>query len=162
MKSTTTLRHAFTFYQNKGGQLSYSQFRDVCHLFNKKAVTELLKGNRIFMKNRLGYLQVVRIPRSYHKPRVNWGESKKYREELLAEGKKLYNKKTGEGQKWLIYYTDEFFVRYYWSKKNASIKNKTLYRFDPSRGAIGAKTQLNQLLESDELAYLNFTEIQHV
>ena len=157
-----TLKQAYDLYTADGGTLPYRKFRDVCELFNKKAVKKLLEGKRIFMKNRLGYLQIIRIPRNYNRPRVNWGESYKYRDELLAEGKKLYDKDSGEGHKWLVYYTDDFFVRFHWSKKNCSVKNKTFYRFDPTRGKVGAKEQLAELLSNDDLAYLNFVESKYV
>ena len=78
------------------------------------------------------------------------------RKELLSEGKELYNSETGKGIKWHIYHTDEFYCKFYWRKGKCLIPNKSVYRFDATRGIKGNKEKLVNLLKTDELSYLNF------
>ena len=75
---------------------------------------------------------------------------------LLKEGKDLYNSKTGKGENWYIYHTDPFYCKYYWRKGKCKIPNKSVYRFDATRGIKGNKEKLIYLLKNDELAYLKF------
>jgi hypothetical protein len=75
---------------------------------------------------------------------------------LLDQGVKLYDSSTGEGEKYHVYYTDKFYCRYLWTKSKCKVKNKTVYRFDASRGRKGNKEKLIHLLKTDDLAYLRF------
>ena len=78
------------------------------------------------------------------------------KKELLEEGQLLYSPKTGKGVKWHIYHTDEFYCKYYWRKGKCKIPNKSVYRFDATRGLKGNKEKLINLLKTDDLAYLKF------
>ena len=80
----------------------------------------------------------------------------KYKKELLEDGQLLYNSETGKGVKWHIYHTDEFYCKYYWRKGKCKIPNKSVYRFDTTRGVKGNKEKLIHLLKEDDLAYLKF------
>lgn len=148
--------------QMYSGPLTEEEFKKVCRVFNKKAVDALLEGKRIDLPHRLGYFQIIRIPRNFKKPRVNWGASNKLKQQLLDEGKELYDDSTGKGEKWIVYYTDDFYCRYYWSKKHCKVRNKSVYKFVPTRGKVGAKQKLIDLLKRDELAYLSFMEVSRV
>ena len=108
------------------------------------------------MGNNLSTLSIVRKDRDPRSPRIDWGESNKYKKELLKEGKDLYNSETGKGIKWHIYHTDSFYCKYYWRKGKCKVSNKSVYRFDATRGIKGNKEKLIYLLKNDELAYLKF------
>ena len=108
------------------------------------------------MGSNLSTLSITKVERDPRSPRVDWGESNKYKEELLKEGKELYNSKTEVGEKWHIYYTDKFYFKYYWIKGKCRIPNKSVYRFTPTRGLKGNKEKLTNLLKEDDLAYLKF------
>lgn len=157
-----TLTQAYEYYKQKGGELSYRDWRDICESFNEKAVDSMLEGKRIELFGNMGYLQVIRIPRNFNKPRVNWKASYELRDKLLEEGKKLYDDETGEGEKWIVYYTDDWYLRYYWSKKYCRVKGRSVYRFVPTRGKVGAKNKLADLMKDDELAYLKFAKSSDV
>ena len=113
----------------------------------------ILDGKEFNMGYNLSTLSVVRMERDPRNPGIDWGESNKYKAELLAEGTELYNKDTDEGIKWHIYYTDSEYLKYYWRKGKCKVKNKTVYRFDATRGVKGNKGKLKEL---DELDYLKF------
>ena len=113
-------------------------------------------GKEFNMGSNLSTLSIIRRERDPRSPRINWGESNKYKKELLEESKNLYDSKTGKGENWYIYYTDPFYCKYYWRKGKCVIKNKSVYRFDATRGVKGNKEKLINLLKEDDLAYLKF------
>ena len=131
-------------------------FKEVCAEFNIGIIEEILDGKTFNMGHNLSTLSVVRVSRDPRSPRVDWGESNKYKKELLEEGKDLYNSETGDGEKWHIYYIDEFYCKYYWKKGKCRIPNKSVYRFTPTRGMKGNKEKLITMLKKDDLAYLKF------
>lgn len=130
--------------------------RDICEEFNIKIINHILEGGVFNMKSNLAYLSIRCIERNPRKPTVDWWESNKYKSELLAEGKQLYDSNTGEGEQWLIYYTDPWYCKFHWEKHKCKIPNKTAYRFTPTRGIKGNKEKLSKLLKTDDLAYLRF------
>ena len=131
-------------------------FKSVCSDFNMMAIDYILEGGKFNMGNNLSYISILRIDRNNAKPAIDWGESNKYKKELLEEEKELYNSETGEGEKWHIYYTDSEYCRYYWNKSGCKVQNKSVYKFVPTRGLKGNKEKLTALLKEDELAYLKF------
>jgi hypothetical protein len=131
-------------------------FTDLCSDFNMLIMDYILDGKEFNMGSNLSSLSVVRRDRDPRSPKIDWGESNKYKKELLTAGKPLYDKETGEGVQWHIYHTDGFYCKYYWRKGKCKIKNKSVYRFDATRGLKGNKEKLINLLKEDELAYLKF------
>lgn len=130
--------------------------RDICEEFNIEIINHILEGGVFNMKSNLAYLSIRCIERNPRKPTVDWWESNKYKAELLAEGKQLYDSNTGDGEQWLIYYTDPWYCKFHWEKHKCKIPNKTAYRFTPTRGLKGNKEKLSKLLKEDDLAYLRF------
>ena len=141
---------------NSENPVDYSTFRNICSDFNILIFDYILEGKEFNMGNNLSTLSIIRRDRDPRSPRINWGESNKYKKELLKEGKKLYDSETGEGESWYIFYTDEFYCKYYWRKGKCNIPNKSVYRFDATRGLKGNKDRLIRLLKEDDLAYLKF------
>jgi len=143
-------------YVNEYGDIDKSLFSTICHEFNIMIIDYILEGKEFNMGNNLSTLSIIKKDRDPRSPRLDWGESNKYKKELLEEGQKLYNSQTGEGTKWHIYHTDEFYCKYYWRKGKCKIPNKSVYRFDATRGIKGNKEKLIHLLKEDDLAYLKF------
>lgn len=151
------LDQLYNYYLEQGGTLPEKTYKTICKEFNQAVIDDIiLQGDKFKMGNHLSTLSILRIDRSYKKPTIDWAKSKRYRKELLDEGEELYNKETGEGVKWYIYYTDEHYFRFYWNKARCKVKNKTVYSFHPTGGRVGNKTKLKQLLANDDLAYLRF------
>lgn len=116
-----TLRNFYKNYKSHGGNLKEPVFRKIIKTFLKNAVDSLIEGNRLKLGYNLGLFEIVKIKRSFKHPVVNWGESNKYKQRLLDEGKPLYDKDTKEGFQWLIYYTDPLYYGFNWRKEK--IKN---------------------------------------
>ena len=151
-----TLRNITKKYIKEYGDIDTNLFRDICSEFNILSMDYILDGKELSMGNNLSSLSITRQERDPRSPRIDWGESNKYKAELLKENKQIYNSETGEGVKWHIYYTDEFYCKYYWKKGKCKVKNKSVYRFDATRGVKGNKEKLIHLLKTDDLAYLKF------
>tara|TARA_R110002051_G_scaffold190756_1_gene259654 strand:+ start:35 stop:526 length:492 start_codon:yes stop_codon:yes gene_type:complete len=141
--------------------VDYTTFKNIIVKFNTSIVDSLLKGGTFNMGNKLSTLSIWRRKRDPRTTRVNWRESLAYKKELDTKGISLYNKETGEGEKWLIYFTDSQYFRFRWHKDKCMVKNKTVYRFDPTRGKKGNKEKLTKLIKEDDLAYLRFKEYKN-
>ena len=131
-------------------------FKQICEEFIMLIVDSILDGGEFSMGSNLSTLSIRRIERNPSKPTIDWWESNKYKQELLAEGRELFDADTGEGEKWFIYYTDPWYCKYHWQKSRCKISNKSAYRFTPTRGIKGNKEKLTKLLRDDDLAYLRF------
>lgn len=139
--------------------LPYKIVKELSERFNEEVMNKVIYEGRPFeMGSFLSVIQVVRRKRDPKKKVPNWKLSRKVKEELIAEGKELYNDDTGKGYKWLVYYTDSYYCRFYWSKWHCRVPNKGAYRFTPSRGIKGVKTKLKKFLRKDDLNYKTFKE----
>jgi hypothetical protein len=152
-----TLRDVYKAYSRECKQpVDSLTFRDICSQFNIEIMDYILEGKEFNMGHNLSTISITRHDRDPRNPRIDWGESNKYRKELLAEGKDIYDSDTDKGENWFIYHTDPFYCKFYWNKGRCKIKNKSVYRFDATRGIKGNKEKLIKLLKTDELAYLKF------
>ena len=153
---THNLNEIYKDYCNVHGEIDKALFTDICHQFNIMIMDYILEGKEFNMGNNLSTISIIRRDRDPRSPRIDWGESNKYKQELVANNKTLYDPLTNKGTKWYIYYTDPFYCKYYWRKGKCTIPNKSVYRFDATRGLKGNKEKLINLLKEDELAYLKF------
>ena len=151
-----TLTNIYNDYVQEHDHIDRLIFKNLCEEFNIMIINYILEGKEFNMGNNLSTLSIVKQDRDPRSPRLDWGESNKYKNQLLEEGQLLYNTETGKGVKWHIYHTDEFYCKYYWRKGKCKIKNKSVYRFDATRGIKGNKEKLIALLKEDDLAYLKF------
>ena len=140
-----TLQNIYEDYVEEYNEIDKSLFKDICEEFNIMIMDYILDGKEFNMGNNLSTLSIIRRDRDPRSPRLDWGESNKYKKELLEEGQKLYDSETGEGIKWHIYHTDEFYCKYYWRKGKCKVKNKSVYRFDATRGVKGIKEKFINL-----------------
>ena len=119
------------------------QFKYVVDEYFKRVVQSILEGKTYNMGHRLGKFRIKKIKRTYNKPIVDYYETKK----MFKEGKNV-----------VVYYTDEYWYRYYWEKRVCQVKNKTVYSFKPTKGASGNTKKLVAKLKGDEFAYLLYSE----
>jgi len=152
-----TLKAIYDDYQIKyDDSIDAKTFRDICSDYNMIVMSNVLEGKTFNMGYNLSSIYIVRVRRDPRTPRIDWGESNKYRDELIKKGLPLYDNITEKGRKWYIYYTDDFYCKYHWNKGKCKIPNKSVYRFDATRGVKGNKGKLITLLRKDDLAYLKF------
>lgn len=154
-----TLNDIYRFYKAEGGTLHKSVFKNLCQDFNIRVMNQIIYDAKEFdMGNNLSTLSILRIKRNpLAKPAIDWKASNDYREELELKGEKLYDPKTGEGTKWLIYFHDqEWYCRFYWRVNYAKVKNKRTYKFIATRGDKGNKTKLIKHLRENDINYVKY------
>lgn len=151
-----TLKAVYKHFKEHNKAVPFCTFSEICSEFNTGVMEELLQGKEFNMMHNMGQLSILQVARDPKKQTVNWGETLRYKKELLAQGVELYDSSTGKGTKWQIYYTDKYYYEYHWSKYRCKRKNKSAYRFEATRGIKGNKEKLVSLLQSDDLAYLRF------
>jgi len=151
----------YAYYIKGGGTLSWEQWRDAISSFNEAAMDSIIyDGRELEMGFNLSRLSILRIDRNHAAPRVDWIATKNLKAELLAEGKTLMSDENPDGAPYLVYYTDDWYCRFFWEKRNCKIRNKSAYRFDASRGLKGNKGKLIRLLKTDSLAHLKYEKVE--
>ena len=138
--------------------VEFKVFKEILTKFNCGSMDHLLEGGSLNMGSKLSTLKIVRRKRDPRSQRVDWNTSLGIKKEILREGGKLYNSETGEGEKWLAFFTSERYFKFYWHKEECLIKNKSVYSFAATRGKKGNKERLTSLIKNDDLAYLRFKQ----
>lgn len=140
-----TAKDMYRYYRqnNPGTDVTYTQFKYIISRFNKIAAAKILEGETLNLGNRLGKIRIRRVKRNHNKLSVDWMATNR----LKADG---INK--------LVYFTDEYWYRWYWEKKACQIPNKSVYKFRPTGGDHGNRKALARLLKGDEFSHLNFKE----
>ena len=120
-------------------KVGYKKYRSICEDFNKLIIDEiLLKAKEFKMPYRLGSLRILKKEMNYsvgkNKLKINWFETNKNK-------KVIYH---------LNDHTDGFNYRWFWSKKKAIVKNKTIYSFQATRTN---KRRLAGLLKTKQVDY---------
>lgn len=158
LKSTYNKKDIYEFYSGTlEGTIDRKTFHNLCKDFNSAVMDEIIVEGKEFNQGyNLSSISILRLERDWSKKQIDWEASKKYRQELLGEGKELYNSDTDEGEKWFIYHTDKWYCRFYWKKKICSVPNKSVYRFKPTGGKRGNKTKLKEHMKKDDLAYTKY------
>lgn len=129
--------------ENPDTQITYSLYKHIISRFNKRVSEEILEGQVFNMGQRLGTIRIKKIPRTFNKPTIDWGET---------------NRLKKQGIKQLVYYTDDYYYRWNWDKHRCLVKNKSVYTFAPTAGQKGNRKKLVQKLKTDEFAYLNYKQ----
>lgn len=128
-------KDVYKYYKKKYNQAEepYWLFKEVIARFNKKCADAVIWGQVFNFGSRLGHLVIKKIRRNYEKPVVDWGESKRIKAELLSLGKIPRNADNPDGEDWLVYYSDPWYLRWGWVKKRiCRVKNQTVYKFVPT------------------------------
>jgi len=85
-----TLRDVYKEYSKEcKNPIDSLTFRDICSDFNIGIMDYILEGKEFNMGSNLSTISITRHDRDPRNPRIDWGESNKYRKELLAEGKRF-------------------------------------------------------------------------
>lgn len=147
-----------TYRETSEFPVEYAVFKEIIVEFNCGIMDFILDGGVFNMGNKLSELFICRRKRDPRVNSVNWNLSLKEKKKILEEGKELFDAETGKGEQWLIYYTDPWYFRWRWYKDKCVVKNKSVYRFDPTRGVKGNKGKLMELTKNDDLAYLKFKQ----
>jgi hypothetical protein len=157
---THSTKDVYNYYkaQHPKAKEPYWLFKEVVARYNKKASDAVIMGQVFNFGSKLGHLLIRKIRRNYEKPVVDWGESKRYRNELLLAGKIPKGPDTPEGENWLSYFSDPWYLRWGWVKKKlCRVKNQTVYKFVPTgnRSKKAGNTSLKVLGNKGKLTLMN-------
>ena len=83
------LKEIYEDYCKVNGGIDKELFTNICHEFNIMIIDYILDGKEFNMGNNLSTLSITRRDRDPRSPRIDWGESNKYKKELVLEGKDL-------------------------------------------------------------------------
>jgi len=173
MPKSHTLKTMYEDYKEKTDDpLPYSQYRECCELFNMWSMEKITDGYKLNLGSYLSSIEVIRVKRNHSNPRVNWGETNKYKQELLSgeaeeapdEGydeEDLYSEDNPDGIKYFIYHTDDWYCKFYWNINACKVRNKSAYKFKATRGDKGNKRKLKDKLRNNKFHYKNFKLVQN-
>ena len=125
--------YKFFVKKNPDTDVTYTLFKYIISKFNKKIVNKVLDGT----------ISIRRIERNFDKKSVNYFETKRLKEQGIDK---------------VVYYTDDHWFRWYWTKAKCQVPNKSVYKFSPTSGPNGIKRALSNKLNQDEFAFLNYVK----
>jgi hypothetical protein len=116
------------YKKNNSGTIGYLLYKDIINNFMKFLIDTLLEDGKILFPEKLGVLMIVgkKVKVKIENNTIvglapNWGETKKLwenNEEARINKKILYHFNED---------TNSIRYRFFWSRKNVILKNKTLY-----------------------------------
>jgi hypothetical protein len=115
-------------YRLMGGTLSSKSYKKILDLIMYKVSQYLLDGF-LFRFTSIGTFAIIKIERDFEKLRIDWGNSIKYKEYLMSQGKDLFSDENPNGEKWLVYFTDEYYYRLVWLRTDCKSKGVDVYKF---------------------------------
>jgi hypothetical protein len=146
-------------------KLPYSVYTTIIKRTNKSIANHILLGERYGFGQMLSFLEICIKDRSFSKTVVDFGKTNAFKKELLAKGIPLYDNKTGKGEKYLIYHTEDNYAFFYWRKAECHIANSVMYSFKATDFTNGKcrkieefykkVTSINEILESEQIGNMN-------
>lgn len=133
MNNLTTADIYKEYIKEYKSDISYKDFKNILSQFNKQVSNEIVKGYKFNMGFKIGTIEIRKI--ELFKPLINWGETNKLKQQLINEGKALYDSATGEGNKYMVYYTEEFTYQWHWFKFEQKVEGENRKMF-PLKGVI--------------------------
>lgn len=157
---THSTKGMYSYYRKRypTSKIPYWMFKEVIARFNKKASDSIIFGSVLNLGSRLGLVLIKKIRRNYIKPVPDWGASKKRKNELIKEGITPKDETHPEGEEWITFFTDPWYLRWAWSKKRlCRVRNQTVYKFVPTsnRSKVANDNSLAKLGNKGKLALAN-------
>jgi len=123
------VKDIYDYYKSKGGKVNRKLFSTILFAFNKRVSEHLAEGKEFSLGSRLSTLQLVKIRRDFSKNVVNWYETNLLKKQLLKEGKTIKSKDNPDGENYIVYYTDDYYLALYWFKIYCIVQNKKYFNF---------------------------------
>lgn len=111
------------------GYLTNTEFYFIVQSFFERATDKIILGKSLLLPD-IGYIFIEKKPRIEGTKKVDWKASNDYKKELIEKEIELYNHETGEGEKWLHFLQDNYYLRY--NLKRAKNKRINKYIFKPT------------------------------
>jgi cysteinyl-tRNA synthetase len=152
------LEERIEFYSSMVNDVKFIEiYKFIIRECNKEMIDLLFRGWKFFVSG-LPFMSINTKRIRTKRERIDWGESNKLRKKLEEEGVPLYDKETGEGVKWFVYFSKPFETFFFWKTSKCRLPNSSDYHFVPSNGDSGNKVRLAKYLKDNPTAYIQFLE----
>lgn len=144
--------------QHPDSEVTYWMYKEVLARFNKKASDAVIFGSLLNLGSHLGYILIKKIRRNHRKLEPDWGESNRIRAKLIEEGKTPKDQDHPDGEEWIKFYTDAWYLRWAWMKRHVcNAKNQSVYKFIPTsnRSKKAGENTLDKLGNKGKLVLAN-------
>lgn len=141
-----TMKEMFRFYNllYPESDMRSLMYNEILSRYNKRAIEKkLFQGERVVLGSGLGSLRIKKVYRNFKRPRIDWNQTMQIKKET---GKAKY-----------VYFTDDYWFRFSWHK-GVKLKNRSVYKFTPTKGVNGITKRFNKSLKEDEFLYEKIKE----
>ncbi len=157
---THSAKAMYAYYKKKfpTSKITYWMFKEVIARHNRRASDAIIFGSVFNLGSRLGQVFIKKIRRNYTKAVPDWGASQQRKAELIRQGITPKDQTHPQGEEWIIFYTDPWYLRWAWSKKRiCKVKNQTVYKFVPTsnRSKTAGDNSLGKLGNKGKLVLAN-------
>lgn len=136
--------------------ISYKEFKFIIQTRHTEWLRLMIEeGCQFRIGKSLGYLVVEGKLNNLEKMVLNRGETSKRAKKILAEGKTLYSEENPTGERYKVFYIDDFFHRFSFKRDTSYLTTDpmaNLYRFFYAKGNKNIMTQLYKHIRSNPLA----------
>ncbi len=130
-----TPRDSYKFFKQTKQELDipFWMYKEVLARVFRKVSDQIIFGGMFNLQNTLGYVRIKKIKRNYKKLVPDWGASNRLKAELLSQGKVPKDGLHPEGEEWLVFFSDPWYLRWAWLKAGVcKAKNSSVYMFRPT------------------------------
>lgn len=137
-------------------------YKYIIRRFNQLSKDWMINNGWVLSVRGLGLIRVRTKENKSVVNRINWGESIKFKNSLLKEGKVPFESiKNDKGEiignnggiDWLIKISNRYDTWWFWSKTKSRFPNTHLYSFEPAKHT---RLALREELNKDKIAYLKY------
>jgi predicted GNAT family acetyltransferase len=130
-------------------------YKQIVKEFNKNVLKLIVEqGLTYSCPHGCGVLKVKRKENQVEIRRVNWELSNKIKKRIQRDGGTPYNKDYApNGEKWLVYHSNDFDCWLAWGKSSSSVLNSSYYSFKPAKTAIKALLDFRKLNPLNDYLY---------
>lgn len=134
-------------------EIPYRLFYDVIKEFHKGISDKIITDAYQFRPSEIGIFEIIKDVR--RGKTIDWGASKKRKQEIIDEGGVPFNKVSApNGVEWFVYHSGEDYFKWNWYKIKESnfIKNLKYYIFRAATGnrrAVGSAVKQNPFADLD-------------
>jgi hypothetical protein len=157
---THSTKAIYEFYKKKfpNSKIPYWMFKEVIARYNKRASDAVIFGSTLNLGSKLGQVLIKKIRRNYIKSVPDWGASKAMKQDLINKGITPKGPEHPEGEDWIVFFTDPWYLRWAWAKKRiCKVRNQTVYKFMPTsnRSKMAGDNSLGKLGNKGKLVLAN-------
>lgn len=130
-----SVKESYRFYLSNAKEkpIPYWMYKEILSRVCKKASMKIIMGEMLNLQSNIGYLRIKKIKRNFFKAVPDWGASNREKAALIAAGKIPKDQNHPDGEEWMVFYSDPWYLRWAWMKGSVCrVKNQSVYLFRPT------------------------------